>query len=469
MVASEEVEVDVEVEELLDELRLEFEELEESVSELTAAGVPALCEKYQKVLLNERGDEVATKIKEKSIYRLARLYSEHRDFDNVMTLLKNSGLFFSQIPKAKTAKIVRSILDIVSKTPDSLDVQVSLCVDVVEWCVAEKRTFLRHRIESKLASLYLEKKMGSKAMAIIVSLLRELKKLDDKQMLTEVHLLESRVHHILENVPKAKAALTAARTAANSIYVTPILQAELDQMCGILQCEERDTVTAYSYFLEAFEAYDTAKDHRAVDCLKYMCLTKVLGDNAADVPSILSNKNGVKYISSPGLTAMAAVAAAAKKKSLEEFEAAVAAHSVELKSDELISHHLEILHDQMLEGNLLKIIHPFSCVEISHVAKLIKMDVDVVEKKLSQMILDRTFSGILEQGKGHLVVYDSAAEDKSFTYGGEIISNMENVVSALFARAKNMTNKTEVDAATSGEAKKEDDKKDDKKVEEKKQ
>lgn len=57
----------------------------------------------------------------------------------------------------------------------------------------------------------------------------------------------------------------------------------------------------------------------------------------------------------------------------------------------------------------------------------------------------------------------------SFTYGGEIISNMENVVSALFARAKNMTNKTEVDAATSGEAKKEDDKKDDKKVEEKKQ
>jgi 26S proteasome regulatory subunit N6 len=48
-------------------------------------------------------------------------------------------------------------------------------------------------------------------------------------------------------------------------------------------------------------------------------------------------------------------------------------HSAELKSDELISHHLDILYDQMLEGNLLKIIHPFSCVEISHVAKLIKM------------------------------------------------------------------------------------------------
>jgi hypothetical protein len=55
-------------------------------------------------------------------------------------------------------------------------------------------------------------------------------------------------------------------------------------------------LNSYSFgVLQAFEAYDTAKDHRAVDCLKYMCLTKVLGDNAADVPSILSNKVSVYF------------------------------------------------------------------------------------------------------------------------------------------------------------------------------
>lgn len=94
-------------------------------------------------------------------------------------------------------------------------------------------------------------------------------------MLTEVHLLESRINHSLENIPKAKAALTASRTAANSIYVTPLMQAELDEMSGILHCEENDNLTAYSYFLEAHEAYEQVNDPRSLEALTYMCLCKV--------------------------------------------------------------------------------------------------------------------------------------------------------------------------------------------------
>ena len=40
------------------------------------------------------------------------------------------------------------------------------------------------------------------ALQLINNLLSELKKLDDKQMLTEAHLTESRIHHALQNVPK---------------------------------------------------------------------------------------------------------------------------------------------------------------------------------------------------------------------------------------------------------------------------
>lgn len=70
-----------------------------------------------------------------------------------------------------------------------------------------------------------------------------------------------------------------------------------------------------------------------------------------------------------------------------------------------------------------------------------------VERKLSQMILDRSLSGILEQGKGHLVIYDTATEDDSYTRAVEIISNMGVAVAALSSRAKGLSSNKSADSA----------------------
>mmetsp|Transcript_53322 Transcript_53322/g.79236 ORF Transcript_53322/g.79236 Transcript_53322/m.79236 type:complete len:488 (+) Transcript_53322:73-1536(+) len=400
----------------------------------------------------------ASSIKESAVYALARSYCASGQYDEIVNLLTGPicGTFFDNVTKAKCAKVVRAVLDAVcSLAPKELDMQAQICRNIISWCREEKRTFLRQRVEAKLASVLFARCEYGLALSLVDALLVELKKLDDKQLLVETHLVEAKIHHGLRNVAKAKAALTASRTAANAIYVAPSLQASIDSMSGVLHCEEGDYDTAHSYFLEAFEQLDQLDDRpRAVPCLKYMMLCKILDSlgkalklssmggvgaksdrSEVDISGMISGKQGVKY-AGLDIEAMSAIAAAASRRSLNEFEETTTKYQKELQNDLLIKHHLHILHEQLLESNLIRIIEPYSCVEISHIANLIEMPLHTVEKKLSQMILDGKFQGILDQGKGQLIVYEESAGDLAMEKGLEVIENMDNVVTSLFSRSR---------------------------------
>lgn len=154
-----------------------------------------------------------------------------------------------------------------------------------------------------------------------------------------------------------------------------------------------------------------------------------------EVIGIISNKQGVKY-AGKDIEAMSAISAAASRRSLKDYESVTETYKHELQDDILINHHLGFLYEQLLESNLIRIIEPYSCVEIEHVAQLMEMPLAAVEKKLSQMILDGKLNGILDQGKGQLIVYEQSEKDLAMEKGLEVISNMDNVVTSLFTRSR---------------------------------
>jgi rpn6-PB-like protein len=70
---------------------------------------------------------------------------------------------------------------------------------------------------------------------------------------------------------------------------------------------------------------------------------------------------------------------------------------------------------------------------------VIQLPKDIVEKKLSQMILDKKFSGILDQGEGVLIIFEDVATDKTYNSCLETIQNMSKVVDSLYQRAKKLS------------------------------
>lgn len=354
-------------------------------------------------------------------------------------MIKFTRPFLGLVSKAKAAKLVRHLVDKFLDMEAGTGKEVELCEECIEWAKKENRTFLRQALEARLISLFFSTAKYEEALQLGASLLKELKKLDDKALLVEVQLLESKTYHILSNLPRARAALTSARTTANGIYCPPKLQAALDTQSGILHAaDERDFKTAYSYFYEAFEGYDSVDSPRAVTALKYMLLSKIMLQCSDEVNSIVSGKLALKY-RGPEVEAMKSIAKASQDRSLADFNETRNKYKAQLEEDPIVKAHLGSLYDSLLEQNLCRIIEPYSRVQVTHVAKQINLNIELVEKKLSQMILDEKFNGILDQGMGVLIIFDEVVKDKTYQSVLETILDMNKTVDSLYNKTKKLT------------------------------
>lgn len=77
--------------------------------------------------------------------------------------------------------------------------------------------------------------------------------------------------------------------------------------------------------------------------------------------------------------------------------------------------------------------------KVSHIASCISLPLAQVEKKLSQMILDKKLRGVLDQGEGVLIVFEDTPRDKTYEIALDTIHSMGKVVDTLYQKAKKLT------------------------------
>jgi 26S proteasome regulatory subunit N6 len=414
-----------------------FDELLEKARDLETTNPGNAVLAYKDIIFKKTDvDDPTARGREKAIYALGDFFVKKQMAKELVELSTALKPMFVDLPKAKTAKIVRSLIDLLAKIDGSLALQLELCKGYVEWCKEGKRSFLRQRIETRLAALYLDDQKFQEALELLANLIREVKKMDDKLQLVEVFLIECRTHYAVENIPKSKAALTASKTNANAIHCPPLLQADIDLWSGILAAREKDFRTAYSYFYEAFESFNSAdKELKAKDSMKFMMLTKIMMGRPQETKPITNSKSGLKY-SGPQIDAMMAVAKAHEERSLKIFEKVLGQHKAQLEEDHIIKYHLTDLNETLLEQNILRILEPFSRCEIAHVAELIELPLERTQAKLREMILDQKLNGTLDQGIGVLIVFEKEQIRSTYDNALNTIKNTSEILDTLYGMAK---------------------------------
>lgn len=340
-------------------------------------------------------------------------------------------------PRAKTAKIIKDLLarfdDFATKAEQNGD-QAQLLKDLIAWCEQDKRVFLKQALQLRLAELHLISREFTESLALTQELLATFRRLDDKISLLQAELLVSRTYFALKNVAKSRAALTAARTAANAIYCPPLILASIDLQTGLLHAEETDFGTAFSYFVEALDNCVLAGVHpKGSTALKYMLLCKIMLGRSDELDALTKGKNARNYEIGREIEAMYAIGRAYQSKSIRELERALDAYPDALGFDPIIQSHFASLYDKLLEQNILKIIGPYQRIPMAKIAQEVGLGQAAVEAKLGQMIIDNILYGIIDQAGGFVQILKVIEKDDAYENAIKTLDNLESAVVGLYA------------------------------------
>ncbi|KAI9492027.1 PCI domain-containing protein [Zychaea mexicana] len=374
----------------------------------------------------------------KSLKQMAKISFHLNKPDDTLKYYKQLLTYTkSAVTRNYSEKSISNILDYVSTSDNMAFVEqfYQISLDALQEMNNER---LWVKTNLKLAKLYLDRKEYGRLQKI----LRELRKAcesgdgTDYQRkgthLLEVLALEIQMHTETKNSKKLKELYQQCLNVKSAIP-HPRIMGVIRECGGKMHMGEKEWDMAQTDFFESFKNYDEAGSPQRIQVLKYLVLANMLTESQINP---FDSQETKPYKNDREIVAMTNLVSAFQRKDIREFERILKSNRQAIMGDSFIRAYIDDVLANIRKQVLVKLIKPYTRIELAFMAKQLNIAVEEVEELLIALILDEKISGRIDQVNQRLELEQRSTDTVKYETMEKWSNNLSKLCKTVSSRAQ---------------------------------
>ncbi|CDH49573.1 cop9 signalosome complex subunit 2 isoform 1 [Lichtheimia corymbifera JMRC:FSU:9682] len=373
----------------------------------------------------------------KSLKQMAKIsFHLHKHQDTLRYYKQLLTYTKSAVTRNYSEKSINNILDYVSTADDMAFVEQFYQVSL-EALSEMKNERLWVKTNLKLAKLWLDRKEYGR----LTKILRELRAACETEdgtdhqrkgtHLLEVLALEIQMYTETKNNKKLKE-LYHQCMGVKSAIPHPRIMGVIRECGGKMHMREKEWENAQTDFFESFKNYDEAGSPQRIQVLKYLVLANMLTDSQINP---FDSQETKPYKNDREIVAMTNLVSAYQRKDIGEFERILKVNRQSIMGDSFIRDYIDDVLRNIRTLVLVKLIKPYTRVELSFIAKRLNITVEEVEELAVGLILDKKISGQIDQVNQRLELEQRSTDAMRYEAMDQWSSNVSRLCTTVISKA----------------------------------
>ncbi|KAI8086101.1 PCI domain-containing protein [Halteromyces radiatus] len=373
----------------------------------------------------------------KALKQMAKISFQLNKYEDTLSYYKQLLTYMkSAVTRNYSEKSINNILDYAS-TADNLSFMETFYEITLESLVEMKNERLWVKTNLKLAKLWLDRKEYGRLSKILRQLRTACQKddgTDDQRKgthLLEILALEIQMHTATKNTKKLKE-LYQQCLHVRSAIPHPRIMGVIRECGGKMHMTEKHWDKAQTDFFESFKNYDEAGSPQRIQVLKYLVLANMLTESQINP---FDSQETKPYKNDKQIAAMTSLVMAYQRKEIGEFEKILKANRSYIYDDPFIRTYIDDVLKNIRTQVLIKLIKPYTRVEISFIAKQLNISSEEVEELLVGLILDGKVKGKIDQVTNRLELDQRSTDARKYEVLDTWSTNVTNLCRTVIGKA----------------------------------